>query len=393
MLKETPVGSPIDRSQRQGSPILLLVITLMIVGAVLAVLLLDDQQHAAVITLFLAGFAAIGVIGAFLYAIGILQFAGRSARNDITKTIVDGASEGHLVLDREGKILYANGAYQALCGGVPGRLASMRPVERLFSGSPEVSEAVYRLAQAAREGRSATETMRMVPALTGGGAFGWYRARVRPVERDGAGLVHWVVIDITRERERVENEFQELQQAISYLDNAPAGFFCARPEGKLVYLNATLADWLDYDIAEIGDARMELKDIVSGGGAALLASVQGAPGSLRTETIDLDLKRKNGQTLPVRLFHRVAFAADGTPGVSRTLVLNRTHGQDVSDGRMAESSVCALLQQFSARDRDTRQNGRDPELERALRQSAAAVRPDDRAGYPQRRGRRGPPKS
>ncbi|HUN13343.1 MAG TPA: PAS domain-containing protein, partial [Rhabdaerophilum sp.] len=75
----------------------------------------------------------------------------------ITKTIVDGSADAQLIVDREGKILYANAAYQALCGGIPGRLASIRPVERLFAGSPEVSEATYRLAQAAREGRRAAE--------------------------------------------------------------------------------------------------------------------------------------------------------------------------------------------------------------------------------------------
>ena len=69
--------------------------------------------------------------------------------------------------------------------GSAGRVASIRPVERLFSGSPEVSEATYRLAQAAREGRRATETMRLVPALTGGASFAWYRVKVRPLERGG----------------------------------------------------------------------------------------------------------------------------------------------------------------------------------------------------------------
>ncbi|MCZ8188051.1 MAG: PAS domain-containing protein [Beijerinckiaceae bacterium] len=337
MLKETPVGAPIDRSQRHGSPTLLLLITLVIVGAVVGMVYLDERQHALFMTLFLAFFAAIGVLVSFLYAIGILQFAGRAARNDVTKALIDTASEGTLVVDREGRVLYANAAYQALCGGIPGRVASVRPVERLFAGSPEVSEATYRLAQAAREGRNATEVIRLVPALAGGAPSAWYRVRVRPLERGGETVQHWTVSDVTRERERNENEFQELQQAISYLDNAPAGFFCAHPDGKLVYLNATLADWLDLDIAEIADQKLELKDIVSGGGAALIASVQGMPGGLKTETIDLDLKRRNGQTLPVRLIHRVAFAADGTAGISRTLVLNRSQGQgtEASEGLRA----------------------------------------------------------
>lgn len=337
MLKETPVGAPIDRSQRHGSPGLLLVFTLIVVAAMIGLVYLDEHKHALVLMLFLATFAAIGFLAFLLYAIGILQFSGRAARNDITKAIVDGSADAQLIVDREGKILYANAAYQALCGGIPGRLASIRPVERLFAGSPEVSEATYRLAQAAREGRRAAEVMRLVPALTGGAPFAWYRVRIAPLERGGSTVQHWSVSDITRERERNENEFQELQQAISYLDNAPAGFFCVRPDGRLAYINATLADWLDLDIAEIAGKPLELKDIVSGNGAALVSSIQGMPGGVKTETIDLDLKRKNGQTLPVRLIHRIAFAADGSAGVSRTLVLNRSHGQggDSSEGLRA----------------------------------------------------------
>ncbi|MGL5447131.1 MAG: cell cycle histidine kinase CckA [Rhabdaerophilum sp.] len=336
MLKESPVGPPIDRSQRHGSPVLLLLVTLIVVGAVLSLVLLEEQHHALVMTLFLASFAALGVLAAFLYAIGILQFAGRASRNDVTKAVVDGAGEGHLVLDREGKVLYANATYQAFCGGQPGRAASIRPVERLFSGTSDVSEAVYRLAQAAREGRGATEIIRLVPALAGGGTYGWYRVRVRPLARsEGDSALHWTVFDVTRDREKHENEFQELQEAISYLDSAPAGFFSTRPEGRILYINATLADWLDYDLAEIADRALVVKDIVASGGEALLSAIQGQPGAVRTETIDLDLKRKGGQRLPVRLLHRVAFAADGTAGVSRTLVLNRSQGQDGAEASRA----------------------------------------------------------
>jgi two-component system, cell cycle sensor histidine kinase and response regulator CckA len=347
MAKDTPVGAPIDRSQKQGSPLLLVLITLAVVAAVLGMVLVDEQQHALYLTMFLAAFAALGVLAAFLYAMGFLQFSGRAARNDITRAIADTDSEGVLVLDREGRILYANAAYQALCGAVAGRVANIRPVERLFSGSPEVSEATYRLAQAAREGRKASEVMRLVPALSGESPFAWYRVMVRSLPRAEGTAQYWTVQDVTRERERNENEFQELQQAISYLDNAPAGFFCLRPDGRLSYMNATLAEWLDHDIAEVAETPVSLDDIVAGQGAALVHSVTGRPGEIRTETIDLDLKRKGGQTLPVRLIHRVAFAADGTKGSSRTLVIDRSQGRGGAEGEGARAAEVRFARFFN----------------------------------------------
>ena len=57
------------------------------------------------------------------------------------------------------------------------------------------------------------------------------------------------VADITGEREQQETVFQDLQHAIDYLDHAPAGFLSAEPDGRIVYLNATLAEWLGIDLA------------------------------------------------------------------------------------------------------------------------------------------------
>ena len=66
----------------------------------------------------------------------------------------------------------------------------------------------------------------------------------------------WTVSDITRERERHESFFQDLQHAIDYLDHAPAGFFSAEPDGSIAYMNATLAGWLDYDLAQFAAGQL-----------------------------------------------------------------------------------------------------------------------------------------
>jgi two-component system cell cycle sensor histidine kinase/response regulator CckA len=179
----------------------------------------------------------------------------------------------------------------------------------------------------------------------GEGAVAWYRVRVRPLERPGAKRATlWSVADITRERERHENVFQELQHAIDFLDHAPAGFFSSDAEGRISYMNATLAGWLDYDLAQVGTGGLAVSDLLAGNGAALLAAVAGSPGDVRTEVLDVDLKRRNGQSLPVRLLHRVAFGQDATPGISRTLVLNRASGEEpAEDLRAAEVRFARLF--------------------------------------------------
>jgi two-component system cell cycle sensor histidine kinase/response regulator CckA len=150
-------------------------------------------------------------------------------------------------------------------------------------------------------------------------------------------LALWTISDVTRERERHENVFQELQHAIDFLDHAPAGFFSTDPRGNISYMNATLAEWLDFDLAQVGSGGLRLREIVADDSAAMLSFGTGPANTVRTEQIDLDLRRRDGLRLPARLLHRVAFGADGAPGASRTLALNRSPGgEPAEEARAAE---------------------------------------------------------
>ena len=334
-MTDAPIAA-VDRTERAGSPLLVLIIALLLVGAAASYSFLPQDQAGRLTLGLLALLAIVGLIALFFYAVGFLQFAGQVARNDVTKLIADTNGEGMLVTEGDSRILYANESYLAMSGAADA--SHLRPVERLFSGAADISEAVYRLAQAARDHRKAVEEIRLSPALGGTAEVGWYRVKVRPLDRVGRKrAVLWTVADVTRERERHENVFQELQHAIDFLDHAPAGFFSAEPDGRLTYLNATLAGWLDYDLAQVGSGGLNLSDIMAGDGAAMLTAVQGTPSEVKTELFDLDLKRRSGQSLPVRLLHRIAFAEDRVPGPSRTLVISRAPGEEpAEDLRAAE---------------------------------------------------------
>ena len=334
-MTDTPIAS-VDRTDRTGSPLLVLAIAVLLVAAAASYSFLPQDQAGRLTLGFLAFLAIVGLIALFFYAVGFLQFSGQAARNDLTKLVADSNAEGLLVTEGESRVLYANEAYLVMSGALDA--SHLRPVERLFSGPAEISEAVYRLAQAAREHKRAAEEIRLSPSLNGRAAVGWYRVKVRPIERGGRRRATlWSVADVTRERERHENVFQELQHAIDFLDHAPAGFFSASADGRLSYMNATLADWLDYDLAQVGSGGLNLSDIMAGDGAAMVTAVAGAPGDVKTEQFDLDLKRRDGSNLPVRLLHRLAFSEDRSPGASRTLVINRARGEEpAEDLRAAE---------------------------------------------------------
>src|SRR5262249_8214683 len=152
----------------------------------------------------------------FAVAAGILRGARKNSVSPLIKTVLDGAFDGVVVTDASGRVLYANTAYLDLTDATDA--ADVRPVERAFMGDASVSEAVYRLLKAAREGRRLAEEVRIAGANATPAR--WLRMRVRPLgdSKQDARLTVWSIADVTRERERQENVFIELQHAIDYLD-------------------------------------------------------------------------------------------------------------------------------------------------------------------------------
>src|ERR1700730_2215491 len=191
---------------RIGNPVLILAYALLLAGAIAAFSFLPNDAGTTLTILVLALFAVAGICASFAFAAGLLQFSGQASKNDVTKLICDGDTEGLIVTGAGGKIIYANDAYLTLAGARG--LADLRPVERLFSGSPEISEAIYRLAQAARERKSAAEELRLSPRPGGVGGIGWYKIKVRALAlASGRGASPLAVAEIKRAREKQEKVF------------------------------------------------------------------------------------------------------------------------------------------------------------------------------------------
>src|SRR4051812_16976083 len=323
-----------EPARRGGSIVLVLLVAAGIVAIAVALMTIGRAQAQPYILGVLSLLAMVGLFNLFAFAAGIVRFTDRAADDPVMGRIADHAYDGLAVTDPKGHVVYSNAAYLTLTGGTGPQ--DVRPIERVFIGNPDVSEAVFRLLKAAREGKRQQEEVRVAGADNSQGR--WLRMRVRPLgegKREAKYAV-WSIADITRDRERQEDVFRELQHAIEYLDHAPCGFFSVSPGGDVIYVNATLANWLDHDLAEIGSGGLKLTDIVSGDGAALLTSIVAVPGEVKTEVFDIDLRMRGGKTMPVRLYHKLAFGADGSPGSSRTLVISRARDEHSDPERAAE---------------------------------------------------------
>ena len=322
----------IDQGARPGVITRLIIFILVLTGSALVFALFQERLGEGFLLGVLGIMAMIGVGYLFASAIGFIQIAPRSTGDELSRAFIDSMGEGLLVTDAKGHILYANRAYAALTGATSA--TDVKTVEALLSDNPEAAPVIERLVASLRDGKPADGEFRLSRPIRAGAEPGarWYRAwaRVFKVPGHRKPLSAWLVTDISEERAEQERFFLDLQKAIDHLDHAPAGFFAADAEGRLTYINATLAEWLGVDLANFVPGALSLSDIVAGDGMALVQAVKAEPGTTRNAVIDLDLSTMRGEALPVRFMHRVTATRDGARGTTRTIVLNRAEGEDAS---------------------------------------------------------------
>ncbi len=322
----------VDQNTRPGAITRLIVFVVVLTGAAIVFGIFRERLGDPFLLGMLGVLAMIGVGYLFATAIGFVQIAPRSTTDELSKAFVDSMAQGLVVTDTKGRVVYANKAYGDMTGAMSS--ADIKTIENLLSDVPEASSTIYRLASGLRDGQAGDGEFRLSQSIRPGSDPGarWYRVSARAFSVPGQRqpLLAWQLADISRERAEQERFFLDLQKAIDHLDQAPAGFFSADQEGRVTYINATLAEWLGIDLASFTPGATTLQEIVAGDGMALVRSVKADPGTTRNAVIDLDLATVTGEALPVRFMHRVSASRDGLNGPTRTIVLNRTQGEDSS---------------------------------------------------------------
>ncbi|QFY60262.1 response regulator [Rhizobium grahamii] len=332
----------LDRGGRAGTALRIVLLALVLIAAAAAFVVFKRSLDNEMVLGVLGVLAMVGIFFLVSSIIGFIEVMPQRQSDSLARAFLNSHPDGSLITDDKGRIVYANAAYGQLTGAR--KSTEVQTLEALLSRHRESNEALYRLSNGLREGKEGREEFRLLRALgpsnNGSGAH-WYRLKARILEgQEGGGkpLRIWQISDITSDRDDQERFFKELQNAIDYLDHAPAGFFSAGRKGEIFYLNATLAEWLGIDLTKFVPGSMTIGDLVAGEGLALIQSVQAEPGLKKTVTLDLDLKKSNGQSVPVEIVHSVTSMRDGAPGESRTIVLTRR-----SNGESDQSASAAVM--------------------------------------------------
>jgi two-component system cell cycle sensor histidine kinase/response regulator CckA len=351
MAKRTAVDDPlkpvVENSQRPGTALRLIVLAVILLATAAAFVWFRDQLENEIVLGILGVLAMAGIFFLVSALVGFVEVMPQGRTDNVARAVLNSHPDGSLITDRKGRIVYANAAYGRMTGSDPSGPASL---ENLLSKNRESTEAVYRLTNGLMEGKAGYEEFRLPRPLgqsdNQGQPAWWYRLKARPLtiaEEPGGPFFIWQISDITAERGEQEKFFRELQNAIDYLDHAPAGFFSAGRKGEIFYVNATLADWLGIDLTKFQPGSLMIRDICAGEGLMRLETIHPEPGQNRTETLDLDFRKVGGQSLPVRIVHRVSTSKDGAPGESRTIVLQRSREEA---GTQEDSSAAMRFNRF-----------------------------------------------
>ena len=340
----------LNRAPLQPVPVrrLALLAAMMITVIFLAVLLRD--QAAALVFGVFAIFATTGVATLFALAAGFVRFGIPTAPSaSIPRLYAESVEHGVAVTDRDGALIYANAPYAELTGSSDQSPFSIESaLVRSFGGSEEL----YRLIRAARRGEKAAEEFQSIGARGGGR---WLRASVRSVDMPGEGREReqyclWEVADITSRREREAEIVRGGREIRRLLDEAPVGLFSADRGGAIIYVNATLARWLEtgertgggaqnFGGSGHGDQGVNLSALFPDQAAAMLAVAEGVHDWDRTS---FDIVRRDGTALPVavRLSRHESDKHAGEPILFGAVVERREFG-GADNGRNGTAQLLA----------------------------------------------------
>src|SRR5437868_14094659 len=109
----------IDRSGDRGGSIgMVLGVALLLVGSVIAFLFIGRAHAQPYILALLSALAVIGVFALFAGAAGIMRLSAKDTGDAFLGALANSATDGIVVTDQAGRVVYANSAYLTLVDAV-----------------------------------------------------------------------------------------------------------------------------------------------------------------------------------------------------------------------------------------------------------------------------------
>lgn len=281
----------------------------------------------------LIALSATGLLGAVLFAVGLpgdigldpwpvlaTAFAmaggvalvalawdvGRGSRmDDVARLFVEAAETDvnpQLLSAPDGSVLFVNAPFQRFCAGLGGAAGLGTLAEAI--ANEDARETFRRLKAQAESGTPASAEL---PLIAGGGRALWWHVSVRPLSD---GVVLWRGRDVSARRELDSVRMREESLLADLLDNLPAGFFSVDADGRMIFVNQTLTDWLGMSHQEMREQHLSFADFVTE--STPLSEDGHGQVTVRTTT---------GESFTARLMQSERLGPDGVTMYTRSVVL------------------------------------------------------------------------
>ncbi len=219
---------------------------------------------------------------------------------------LDAIAEPALVTERGGAVVAANQAYIDLSveAHETGESGQTPSVDRLFGANPGLAAPIYRLSKAVKSGAARREVL---PAVMLGDSDSpvQFDADVGPL---GKSRALWRL----RRVQAGAGDSSAVDPRALYVEDAPVGFFSARRDGRVVYVNSSLRKMLGLP-DELGGLRMD--DIMRPEGLKLMRKDTRGGSHQRADVV---LRARNGVELPALM--TTSWTGKGPDSLSRSVV-------------------------------------------------------------------------
>ena len=206
-----------------------------------------------------------------------------------------------LIASGAGQVIAANEAYRSLCSRM-GR-STPAPLPLLLDQEGVVSQALYRLVQAAKDNRVLKESVRLEVSGRQQKPVLWHMNVVPlPIHPVHGQTSLWQFWEEEIASPAIEPVYDSLREAAEALDQAPVGYFALNGEGKITQINATLASWLHWDLALFFPGERSVHDIVVHDVSLFIERLANTADIIQTPFVNyaVSLRRADGQEIAVR---------------------------------------------------------------------------------------------
>ncbi len=276
---------------------------------------------------FLGGGAVLGALSAVFGGLAVSALVGcawtpgRTARRDplagLMLEAAEASSEAHLITGTNGVFVYANPAFHRLFA----LAVDLDAVAAILKGEDSTQD----FARVRSNALSGIPDHVEVAIRAGKDVVEWRRLSTFPIP-DSGGHVLWRAEDVTARRELEAAQRYEESMLADFLDHLPVGFFSADKDGRILFVNRTLVEWLELSGQGGGVRGARFGDFVVDGAdrreAPEVAGKTPEPGG------EIILRGRGGETFRAFLVPSEVTDANGEFLRSRSVVLRNVSSLD-----------------------------------------------------------------